>query len=115
MLLRACKETHNALPLFSSPPWTWALQPDGVLLCIDHDALGFAATVEEDPRVRFAAILHGAARYPELQRLVPPCPIGVSACDRCLGTGRLGVEAETSQCARCDGMGWAALGTAAPA
>jgi hypothetical protein len=70
-VLRACKEELGALPLHANTIYLWALQPDGTLQCMDHEAFARPTVPETDPQRIFTAVVHGARRYPELQELVP--------------------------------------------
>jgi hypothetical protein len=101
---RACRGTHNALPLNGNPLTQWALRPDGVVLRIDCDSVLLAAEEEADPLARYA-VLHQAARLdPELAALVPERPPGVVRCEHCGGAG---CAAETGEsCGGCQGLGW---------
>jgi len=104
---RVCKQELNALPLRAgSALYLWAIRPDGVVLRLDLDALRDASQPETDPLLRFAVVLHGARRYPELQDFIPPPPRNVRPCDACTGTGSTEEAGATVECGRCDGFGW---------
>jgi hypothetical protein len=68
-LWRVCKEL-NALPIHGDLVYLWALRPDGVVLCIDHEALGHPTEPETDPANLQVALSEGASVYPQLQELL---------------------------------------------
>jgi hypothetical protein len=100
---RVCKEM-NALPLHGNQVYLWALRPDGVVLCLDHESASHRVDAESDPLTRFAVLVRGAARYPELRQIVPPPPSGAVRCEACGGTGS--GEAPMPDCLKCNGLGW---------
>lgn len=113
--IRVCKEELNALPLHANMIYLWAMQPDGVVLCLDHEAFGHPVYPETDPLITFAVVVQGARQYPELQDLVPAPPPHTRLCKTCNGTGRLveGEEANTP-CLQCRALGWFCTGPANP-
>jgi hypothetical protein len=104
--VRVCKERMNALPLDGNQIYLWALRPDGVVLCLDHEAFSHPFEEETDPLKLYAVLQRGAAKHPELREMVPPPPLGVRPCEGCGGTG---VADEAQACPRCDGLGWYAM------
>jgi hypothetical protein len=105
--LRVCKETMNALPLHGDPVYLWALRPDGVVLCLDHESFSLPFEPEADPLKLYAVLLKGAEAYPELRALVPERPAGAQPCEACGGTGSAeGSPPPTWGCLRCMGLGW---------
>lgn len=106
-LIRLCRERHNALPLVGNDIYLWALRPDGVVLCIDHEAFSVPAEEETDPVKRFAAIVQGGRNHPELRPLIPEQPPDARLCRSCAGTG-LHPEADgrVRSCYGCGGLGW---------
>lgn len=99
--LRVCKGELNALPIDANSVYLWALRPDGVVLCMDHEALNHPTEPETDP-TRLAIVLTRAARqHPELRSLMPAPPPGASTCRACGGEG-------DGSCRSCDGVGWRA-------
>lgn len=68
---RVCKEELNVLPIQSNLIYVWAIQPDGTVICLDHEAFGHPSETETDENVIYAAILNGADTYPELRELLP--------------------------------------------
>jgi HEAT repeat protein len=100
---RACKE-RDGLPLSGNQIYMWALRPDGEILCIDHESFTRHTEPETDPLTRFAMMVHGARKYPELRDTIPRPPADARPCDECSGTGaRPGQE---SGCLSCGGRGW---------
>ena len=104
---RVCKQELNALPLHGNWVYLWALQPDGTVLCMDHEALTHPTEPETDPLVIYAVLVQGSRSYPELQELVPARPEGARPCSACEATGMVksGLEAYDS-CLGCRGLGW---------
>jgi hypothetical protein len=79
--VRVCKETMNALPLDGNQIYIWALRPDGVVLCLDHESFSLPFEPETDPLKLYEVLRKGAQTYPELRELVPEPPPGVRECD----------------------------------
>jgi HEAT repeat protein len=105
--IRLCKEELNALPLHGNQIYLWALQPDGTLLSLDHEAFRQPVEPETDPLTRFAVMVHGTRTYPELAALLPTPPQGIRVCLVCLGNGRWSDEQDRGQaCQSCGGLGW---------
>jgi len=100
------KKKLNALPLHGNQIYLWSLRPDGVVLCLDHESASLPVWEESDPLTLYAVLVHGAQKYPELQELVPPRPLGVRQCEPCSGTGVIGGAETASGCMRCRGLGW---------
>jgi len=112
-LQRVCQEL-NALPLHGTLIYLWALRPDGVVLCIDHEAFGHPAEPENDPLTVYAALAQGTREHPELVELLPPRPAGVRRCERCAGAGWTEAKPpaqRSSICFRCNALGWYVPGT----
>jgi hypothetical protein len=106
-LWRVCREEHNVFPLAGNDVYLWAIRPDGVVLCLDHEAFGVPVEEETDPVKRFAAIVYGARLHPELRELIPEQPEGARLCRSCAGTGLQGGEDEpVRSCYGCGGLGW---------
>lgn len=103
--LRVLKE-HNALVLHSTIIYMWGLQPDGHIVCLDHEAFSQPVDPEDDPLTRFAAIVHGARRHPELCALVPVPPKGTAPCLSCNTLGYPQDAAGGNWCMSCNGLGW---------
>ena len=103
--VRVCKEELNALPLHGNILFLWAIQPDGTVLCMDHEAFGHPTEPEIDPLTVYAVVEQGARSYPELQALIPACPARAQACAACGGQGYT-QEATNAHCFRCSGLGW---------
>jgi hypothetical protein len=108
---RDCLE-QNALPLHGTLIYLWALQPNGTVLCMDHEAFTRPTEPETDPLTLFAVMAHGAQRYSELESLLPAPPDGIEICGDCNGRG-YGAEddPENNYCLRCRGLGWLTLST----
>lgn len=104
--VRLSKKKLGALPLHGDQLYLWALRPDGVVLCLDHESASLPVWEESDPLTLYAVLVHGAQRYPELQELVPPRPLGVQECEACLGTGVVGQAETATGCMSCRGLGW---------
>ena len=112
-LHRVCREL-NALPLHGTLIYLWALRPDGVVLCIDHEAFGHPTEPESDPLTVYAVLAQGTREHPELGELLPPCPAGVRRCELCAGAGWTEAEPPalgSVHCFRCSGLGWYVAGT----
>ena len=105
--LLACKESFNALPIFSNMLYTWAVRPDGTIIRFDREAVGIRIEDEVDPVAKFSALANGAKTYPELVALIPPPPKTIQLCRECLGKGWLEGQ-EFPHCSRCEGIGWTA-------
>lgn len=106
-LMRLCRERLNALPLAGNSVYLWAIRPDGVVLCLDHEAFSLPVEEETDPVKRFAAIVHGAREHPELCALIPEQPEGARLCRSCAGTGlRREDDGSMGSCYGCSGLGW---------
>ena len=112
-LLRTCKEL-DILPLHATSIYLWALRPDGVVLCMDHEAFRQTTEPETDPLTIYAALAQGARTHPELRELLPGCPTGTRECDLCQGLGWTKAPGEETGtgCLQCNGLGWYA--TASP-
>jgi hypothetical protein len=105
--VRVCEEEMNALPLHGNQIYLWALRPDGVVLCLDHESASHSFERETDPLTLYAVLVQGAERYPELRSLVPAPPGGARRCDACGGTGSgEGRQPATWGCLSCGGLGW---------
>jgi hypothetical protein len=105
--VRVCKEDLNALPLHSNQLFLWAIQPDGKVLCLDHEAFAHPVEPVTDLLVRYAVLAHGARRYPELATLIPEPPRGAQPCGRCAGSGQHITDTGALQsCLACGGLGW---------
>ena len=102
--VRVCKETMNALPLDGNQIYLWALRPDGVVLCLDHESASHSFEPETDPLKLYEVLRKGARTYPELRALVPAPPPGVRECEVCGGSGQ-----DRAECPRCNGLGWTVL------
>jgi hypothetical protein len=103
--VRLSKKKLNALPLHGDEIYLWALRPDGVVVCLDHESASLPVWEESDPLTLFAVLVQGAKKYPELQELVRR-PEGVQQCDPCSGTGVISEATTASGCMRCRGLGW---------
>lgn len=108
--IRVCKEELNALPIHSTLIYLWALQPDGTVLCMDHEALFHPTEPETDPLNIYASLANGSRKYPELRELLLSPPTGARPCTSCNGTGiqeqKLGEATNSISCYGCSGMGW---------
>jgi hypothetical protein len=69
-IVHMCKHDLNALPLDANSVYAWALRPDGLMLCIDHEAFARPHEPETDSATRRAALMAGVNRYPELAPLL---------------------------------------------
>jgi hypothetical protein len=103
-----CKEDLDALFLCTNLVDIWALRADGAVLRKDVDRLGTSTDPETDPVVRYAVLVQGSRRYPELRAFLPERPPGATRCERCGGEGLDPARAGTGYpfCPACDGLGW---------
>ena len=109
-LWRVCKEL-NALPIHGNLVYLWAIRPDGVVLCIDHEAFNHPTEVEVDPAAIYEALVQGSSACPELRGLLPVRPADAELCKACWGGGEVAKSAPVSAgvngiCSRCEGRGW---------
>lgn len=97
----------DVLPLWID--WTVfvALRPDGALLTVKHDQAEPDPQPAQDLTFIAIALVEGAARYPELQHLLPPRPATRRACPTCDGAGTVSFTKGNVvvHCA-CGGLGW---------
>ena len=99
-----CKTELGALLVHSTLIYLWAIRPDDVVLCIDHEAFGYPSEPETDPLDIFAAWVHAAETYPELADAIPQPPKGTEPCRACHARGYS--EQGSEHCHSCSGMGW---------
>jgi hypothetical protein len=106
-VLKACKEA-GILPLHSSSIYIWAINVDGQILCMDHEAFGNPIEIETDPLTLYGVLNQGISAYPGLSELLPTCPPNVRQCDGCAGKGWVKLPHETYSdcCLSCNGLGW---------
>lgn len=95
-------QQHGMLPLHSTQIYTWALQSDGTIQWIDHEAFGYPAEPETRRARQWAALERGIRRYPDLAALLPLRPLDVAPCAGCQGDGLVSDE----PCRTCSGFGW---------
>ena len=103
--LRVLKE-HNALALHSTIIYMWGIQPDGHIVCLDHEAFSQPVDPEDDPLTRFAVLVNGARHHPALRAIVPVPPKGTAPCLACHTLGYPQDEAGGNWCMSCNGLGW---------
>lgn len=95
-----------ALPLHANDGYLWAIEPNGRVVCLDHQGFGHPAEPEADPLVIFAVLTKGADRYAELRALIPNAPAGARSCKSCGGAGTQAHQGVAQGCAACSGLGW---------
>jgi len=105
-----CKEL-NALPIDGNQIYIWAIRPDGVVFCVDHESFSHDTWVEDDPVAIYEALFQGASGCPELRELLPARPADADLCKACWGGGEVGKAAPVGAgvngiCSRCEGRGW---------
>jgi hypothetical protein len=109
--LREVVATFGALPLCSDMGGCTALRPDGEIVSFAWDA-PHGLKIEDDLRMRNAALYQGSSKYPELAVLVPARPPTARDCPHCGGSGApllaLPAGAENIVCF-CGGLGWIPL------
>lgn len=97
----------NMLPLHTNSIYMWALDLEGVVMWLDHEAFGNTAEQVTNPLTIYAALVHGSRRHRELAELIPSCPEGVRLCDECGGMGwKKSPEESAENCFRCNSLGW---------
>jgi hypothetical protein len=94
--------SNNLLLLHANIIYFWGIQPDGKVMCGDHESFSPGIEPETNNAVIYAVLLQGLAYIPELKDLIPACPDGVIECDICGGKGWTLAES----CMQCDGYGW---------
>ena len=89
------------------------LRPDGSVWIYEAENWGAQEEVrgvwrEASREERWAGLVLGTARLPEVARLLPERPPGVPDCERCGGAGltRSGAGESGVICSRCWGLGW---------
>jgi hypothetical protein len=109
--LREVVARFGALPLCLDLGGCTALRSDGEIISFAWDA-PYGLKVEDDLRLRNAALYQGSRKYPELAVLVPARPPTARDCPHCGGSGAsplaLQVGAENMVCF-CGGLGWLPL------
>ena len=98
-----CKCNLEALPVHATLVYLWAIRPDGVVLCIDHEAFARPSEPETDQLRIYAAWKHAARTHKELAEFVPQPPGHAEPCAHCAGRGR---SEQESYCFSCSGIGW---------
>lgn len=97
----------NILPLHTNSIYMWALNLDGVVVWLDHEAFSDLPEPETDPLKCYAVMVHGTHLYRELAELIPPSPEGACHCRECGGIGwKTSLDEATESCSRCRGFGW---------
>jgi HEAT repeat protein len=99
---RMARDEYQALPLWGSYGYLWCLTAEGAIIQLDLDAVAHVMDVETNPLVRFAAMMHGATKYPELWGLVPAAPPKTRPCLSCNSQGYM----DEASCFSCSGLGW---------
>jgi hypothetical protein len=97
---------HSALPLYVGWTETAGIKPDGALIKWSTEGEWPGIRELQEKTWVNLALVQGAARYPELKRLVPVRPEGAHTCDRCKGAGRFPSAPEFI--CECGGVGWIA-------
>jgi hypothetical protein len=98
---------HGALLLHFGWGTDFAIRPDGTVIRIDEVPI---SDPSEDLWYRdfngtIAAVVFGAARYPELELLLPECPDEAVDCSACGGRGMVLLQGMKFLCG-CTGLGW---------
>jgi HEAT repeat protein len=105
--LQVCKEELHALPVLGNQIYLWAFQPDGTLLCMDHEAFTHPSEPETDPLTYFAAAVAAARLHPELAALIPAAPRWSRPCRTCSASGvERRPDGSSVACLGCGGRGW---------
>lgn len=92
----------GALPLYSDVGGCIALRPDGRVVQVFWNKPE-ASFADAPAKWRIAALVAGAARWPELRELLPARPAGAPDCSNCEGEGLL---ADGGICGACFGLGF---------
>jgi hypothetical protein len=93
--LREVVGKFGALPLTLDMGGCVALRCDGEVVSFAWDE-PHEFKVENDLRVRNAALFQGSLKYPELRALVPLRPDNAAICRHCSGTGKVDFGREQS-------------------
>jgi hypothetical protein len=95
---------HGALPLYVGWTETAAIRPNGEMVRWSTEG-DWPGARELSERIWITtALVRGAARYPQLRRLVPSRPDGARTCEVCGGTGRFPLR--SGIICQCGGVGW---------
>ena len=78
-----CLKDINALPIWGNQIYIWAIRPDGVVFCMDHEAFNHPTEVETDPAAIYEALSQGASTFPELRELLPAWPADSDSTKAC--------------------------------
>jgi hypothetical protein len=97
---------HTALPLYVGWTETAGIQPDGTLVRWSTEGEWPGVRELKEKTWVNLALVQGAARYPELKRLIPSRPDSAVTCDACKGVGRFPPMPEII--CECGGVGWVA-------
>ena len=81
------------------------ITPEGEVLTQVWDA-DETPKLETNPNARYAALVIGTERWPELAGLLPSRPALVPDCSACGGSGWLQLGTAGLVCGYCGGLGW---------
>jgi uncharacterized protein (TIGR02996 family) len=103
--VRRLAEEYGALPVLFDLGGFAAIRMDGEVVGFAWEELGSPPRAEPHPALRHAALLHGAARFPELHLLIPPRPADGRDCPSCGGRASSRPWRPGPGCF-CGGLGW---------
>jgi hypothetical protein len=104
--MRSIAVMSHALPVYSDMGGTLLITAELDLLSVAIDS-DLAPASETSEQWRLIALVSAAARYPDLQCLLPVRPAEAPSCAHCAGKGWL--VQSNFRCSECCGLGWQAL------
>lgn len=103
--VRQLAEIHRVLPVTFGLDGFFAVGMDGEVVRCGWSRPDGPPRTEQDPIMRHAALLHGAAKFPVLRLLLPPRPLQGRDCTSCGGRTTNRPRLPGLGCI-CGGLGW---------